>query len=126
MIDTGEELPQVTLQDIGVASGKFLRALEGAVCAFTEAVRVRVGNKGALKERLNEVTEGMVHDAVAKRGGGNQPLFGLVDEEVGVGARAISMGAQGILQGQKIIFQAVFKGGDGWVSTLTFAGTAVG
>ena len=79
MVDAGKELAHIALQDVAVAAGILLAAIQGAVRAFADPVGVAVVDEAALKERLDHVAQGVVHDPVAKGRGADQPPLGLVD-----------------------------------------------
>ena len=91
MIDAGKELADVALQHIGVVPRQLLRAIQGAVRALTEAVGVRIGDKCAFEDGLDEVTERMMDYPVAEGCGGDQPTLGLVNVEAVVQPRPVGM-----------------------------------
>ncbi len=79
VVDAGKELAHIALQDIGVAAGKLLGAVQGAVGAFADPVGVRISDEAALEDRLDQVAQGVVDDPVAERGGRDQAALGFVD-----------------------------------------------
>ncbi len=64
---------------------------EGFVCAEAGAAGEGEGDEAALKDRLDDVGEGVVDHAVSERGGRNQPWFGVGDGEGAVGAGAVGL-----------------------------------
>ena len=126
VINAGEELAHIALQDIGKAPRQRLCAVQGAMGTLAEAIGIGVGDKTAFKDRLDEVAERMVHDTVTKGRGGDEASFGFVDVKVGIRARTISAVAQARLQGEQMVFETVLKGRHRWPIALAFAGTAIG
>ena len=55
VIDAGKELPHVALQDVGVAAGEPLAAIQRAVRALADAVGVAISDERALEERLDKI-----------------------------------------------------------------------
>jgi hypothetical protein len=76
-----EKLRHVGLQDVAAAAGEVLAAVHGRVGVFALATGVGVGQEGALEERLQHLSQGVVDDAVAVRGGADLPRLGLADDE---------------------------------------------
>ncbi len=72
MVDGGKELAHVQRQDVGVAAQVVRAAVEGAVRTLALAVGVGVVDEAALEERLDDVDQGVVYNAIAERGGGDQ------------------------------------------------------
>ena len=126
VVDRREELLDVALQDVAVAAGERRAAVEGAVRALADAVGVAVGDEAALEDRLDEVAQRVVDDAVAERRGGNQAALGFVDVERDVRAGAVSVREQLFLKLEEVVFQAVLEGRHVRVAALAFGGAAIG
>lgn len=62
VIDSRKVLFDVALQDVRITPGKLGAAVQGPVGAFADPVGVAVVNEAALKDRLNQVTQGVMDD----------------------------------------------------------------
>ena len=105
---------------------KPLGAVDGAVCAFPDTIGVAIGDEAALEKRLYAVAQGVMHDPVTERGGGNQPFFGFVDVEAGVFPRLVAEIRQFSLDLEQVVFQVALKFSDVGMSAFAFRGFAVG
>ena len=88
MIDRREVLADVGAQDVAMTSRELLQTVDGAVRALADPVGVAVRDEHPLEARLDDGAQGVVHDAVPELRRADLAALGLVDEEVGVGARA--------------------------------------
>ena len=79
MIDAGKELADVALQHIGGVPRQLLRAIQGAMRALADAVGIRICDKCAFEDGLNEVTERVMNHPVAEGCSGDQPTLGLMN-----------------------------------------------
>ena len=90
--------------------------------AFAHTIGVRIENKAALENRLDDIAQCVMRDAVAKRRGADQAALRLVNVKAGVSSRLISLGAEFFLQAQQIVFQTIFKRGNVGMAALAGAG----
>lgn len=114
------------MQDIRILAGKFLGAVQGAMCALADAIGITIEDETALEDGLDQIAQGVMHDAVAKGRGRDQAALRFMDMETVIGSGTIRMRLQFALQLQEIIFQAVVKRGDVGVSALAFACFLIG
>jgi hypothetical protein len=59
------------------------------MCAFADPVGIAITDKATFKEGFNEVTEGMMNDAITKGGGTNKAAFGFMNSETNIPTRAV-------------------------------------
>ncbi len=100
---------QIQFQHIRILPRKLLCAIHRRVRAFADAARIRVENKSSFKQRLDDLTQRMMHHAVAKRRGGNQARLGVVNAKRKILARRVRLVFQFRLQARQIFFQIIFK-----------------
>jgi hypothetical protein len=125
-IEAGEELPDVTLQEVPVAAGKTLGTVQGAVGALANPVGIGVWDEQPLEDRLDQIAQSMVHHPIAEGGGRDQAPLGLVNVEAGILPRLVGKRAQLLLQLDELIFQAIFESRHVGVAALAFTGAPVG
>jgi hypothetical protein len=100
--------------------------VNGAVRAFAATVGITVGDKLRLKQRLNDVAQGMMYHAIAKRRGTDLALFGLVDGEMHVFAGLVSEMRQFFLEVQQMISKLLLEPGSGSFAAFVAGGFAIG
>lgn len=79
-----EELADVQLKEPLMLAGIATGARERRFAALAPAAGVAVEGGGALEDRLADVHEGVMEDAIAERGGADEALFGFVQGEAAV------------------------------------------
>ena len=127
MIDGREVLDDIETQHIAIAARQVLQPIHGAVRAFRGTVGITVGDKTALEPGLDDVAQGMVHDAVAEWRSADFALLGFMDVEVQIGARLVAMAVlQGRLEFQQVIRQLMLEARRTVQATLATRGFAVG
>ena len=92
MINRRKELDDVALQDVAIFTRELLGAVERGVRPFAAAIGVGIENKCAFKDRLDDVAERVMHDAVAKWRGADESSLAVVQAKVGVRARDVGLG----------------------------------
>ena len=72
VVNAGKKLAHINLQDISKLPRMLLAAVAGAMRTFADAVGIAVGDETALKNRLDNIAQSMMYDAITKRGGADQ------------------------------------------------------
>ena len=119
-------LNDVHAQHKTIVPSKILQAVDGSVCSFANAIRVTVGDEALFEQWLNDVTQSVMNNAIAKRRGADLAMFGFMDGKVGVFPRLIRPGDQLSLQCQQMIGHAIFETGRAGFAPLAFGGLAIG
>ncbi len=78
VVDGLKERLDIGLKNIGIAAGERLRPIEGAVGTLANPIGVAVVDEHALVDRLNEVAQSVMNDAIAERSGADLALLGVV------------------------------------------------
>ena len=81
VIDGGKIFPDITLQHISTPCQVVLVAPYGLVCSLGRSVGVGIKNKAPLKQRADNIDQGMMHNAVFERSCADHSWFWLVDAE---------------------------------------------
>lgn len=76
MIDAGKIAEYVATQNMRIAITIMLIGRYGLVRALAFSVGEGMADKTTLEKRPNHIDERMMHDAISKRGGGNDTVFG--------------------------------------------------
>ena len=66
VVDAGEKLAQVELKKVGIAAGVLLGTRQGPMGPFADPVGVGVGDKATVKDRFDQVAEGVMHNAISE------------------------------------------------------------
>ena len=69
VIHAGKELFDVALQHVHPAAGELLRPVHGAMGTLPLAAGIRIINEAALKDRLDDITQGVMDHLVTEGGG---------------------------------------------------------
>ncbi len=105
MIDGGEIAKNVGAQDMGVVIAVALIKPDGFVGSFTGAVCEDVIREARLEQRADNGAKRVMDDAVAKRGGGNEPLFWIFNEDFDISPGTIRPVRQFTLKPQNFAFE---------------------
>lgn len=119
-------MADIARQDVFVTSRELLCAIQRAVRAFADSIGVRVENKGAFKNRFDQITEGMMHNPITKGRGRNQTTLGLVNVKTRIGPRMIGFGCEFVTEREQILFEMIFKRGDIRMPALALARFMIG
>jgi hypothetical protein len=114
---------EVALQHVRKAARQLLRAIQRGVRPLADAAGVRVVDKAPLENWLDDLAEGVMHQAVTERRGRNQTRLGIVDVKIVVRPRTIRLRLQFYLQCEQIFFQVVLECRD--VGVFAFAARSV-
>lgn len=109
-MNAGEVAADVALQDIFVFANALTVVTQCAVSAFIFSVGVAVVDEGALKNRLDDLAEGVVDNSIAVGCGGNNSRFGFVNLKVVVFAGLVCFLLELSLEFQEIVFETVVEG----------------
>ena len=120
MVDRRKIAVDVAAQDVGVAVAIALVGLDSAMRTLADPIGEGVVDEAGLEDRLDDRTEGMMHDAVAERRGRNDASFRIVDFEGDVAARPIFAVAKLPLQGEKLALQIGEERGRAGLLALAF------
>ena len=77
--------------------------------AFADTIGVAVGMKTGFKSWLDDITERMMNNAIAKRSGADFTTFGFVDGEMTVSAWLVSLLLEFLLQINKMVGKMMFE-----------------
>ncbi len=89
MVNRWEELTNVGLQDIWIPPGERLCTVDGSVGSLVLATGIGIVDEAGLEDRLNDVYQCMMHDAVAIRRGADRALLALTNDERAVCSRDV-------------------------------------
>lgn len=126
MIDALKVFSDIAFEHISVFPGKGRITVHGCMSSFIGTAGVGIMNKHSVKERLNDIAKGMVHDSVAVRGGADQAFFGVVDFKIAVSAMAIPFSQKLALKAQQLLFQIEIIQCRGGLKALAFLRFASG
>src|SRR5258708_4233391 len=107
MVNAGKELRKIAGQNIFVATGELLSAVESAMRAFADTVGIRIENKRTFQWWLDQIAQGVVNHAVTERRGGNEAAFRFVDIKTGIGSGGIGFGFKLVLERQEVVFEMI-------------------
>jgi len=125
VVNRWEKLSHIALQNVTITPRKMLTAIQRAMRPFAFAIGVRIENERPLENRFDDVAQGVMHDAVTERRGGNQSTFRFVNVETGVRAGSIGLIQQFALQRDEIVFQPVLERGGGRAPAFAFCRFAI-
>jgi hypothetical protein len=126
MIYAREKLANIAGENVTKAASEASGAVEGFVRAFADAVCIRVENERLFEDRLDEIAQGVMNHAVAKRRGGDQPLFGIVDIKTVILPGRVRLCAKFALQFEQVVLQPILELCHIRMPALAPAGFAVG
>ena len=92
MVDAGKELAQIALQHIAVTPCKCLCSIQRAMRPLAYPVCITIMDEIAFKDRLDQVTQGMMHHAVAEGRRRDQTPLRLMDIKAAICAGLIGEG----------------------------------
>ncbi len=118
VIDRREELPDVAWQHIAVTAGEAFRRGQRPVRPLTPSVRVRAGHEGPFEDRLDDIAQRVMYDAIAERRSRDAPALRLVNPEAHVAARAVRCGTKIVLEIEEVVFETMLEGGCRPATTL--------
>jgi len=124
-VNAVKKLAYVELQQVAVwraAAQCRLRVVGGGVGAFAVATGVRLVDELGVKDGVGQPVNGVLHHQVAKRGGVDGALFGLVYLELQVRLRAVSAAVQLLMQRIQVARQVAGKLKAGALAHLAVAG----
>lgn len=90
--------------------------------ALALAAGVGVGNKRPLVDRLQDVDEGVVDDAIPVRGGADLPGLRLADNEGAIGPGPVGLRGQLLVQLPQFGFEVEVEGGHAGPKAFALAG----
>lgn len=126
MVNTGEELANIALENIKITARELLNTAQCAVGALTHPVGERVGDEGALKHGFNYIAQGVVYHPVAKGRGRNQSPLWLMNIETTIISGVIGPLTQFRLQPQKVVLKIMLEKRDIWSTSFPFTRLAIG
>lgn len=127
MVNRRKELPHVAFHRVDGRSAVASRATEKGTkpCnrgmrTFVYTARVAIKNKPFFKNRLDDIDDRLMHNAILHDCFVNRTLFGVVNGERFVRVMPIAAGHQIIAELKKVVFERFFKSHD--VRAFTLAG----
>lgn len=91
MVHALKILLNVALEYVAVLSCILAVSVYRGMGALAFAARIRVVDKGTVKEWFYDVTEGMVNHPVAVRSSADQTLFWIIDEKIAVAPVSVGL-----------------------------------
>lgn len=113
-------------QHVAKAARELLQPVDGAVCALPDPVCIAVADEALLEQRLDDVAERVVYDAVTKRGGADTPALRLVDGKMAIRTGLIDLVRQFVLQGKQTVRDLELKAGRAGRASFPFGSLAEG
>ena len=118
MINRGEMLDNIQPQGISVRTRQLLHTPDSFMSAFAHPIGIAVRIETGLENRFDHLTQGMMHNPIAKRRSADQTPLGFVDVKAFVVARLIRTAGQILLQGKQTVSQLMFESGCCTFTTL--------
>ena len=114
----------IAAQDVAITAGEELQPVKRGVRAFVFAVGVAVGHETGIKNRLDDVAQGVMYHAVTKRRGADLAALGRVDEEMMVVAGFVAVVGQFAAKHDQPVCDPLLEPGSRRTSALAFGGLA--
>ena len=90
MIDRREMFDNIEPKDIAVLAAPPLELIYRPMGPFLFAIGVAVWVEAGLKERLDHIAEGMMHNPISEGGCADESSFRLFDLKVGIRSRSVA------------------------------------